>query len=254
MNSFWSVFLFQVLIIGIIVYLGIRRTNLTELLSGGVLIVVAFGIIIFSIRDLSPEERSHWLLKPIQLVGIGDGPSTRTAASAAPSGVPAKAASHRDAYGSSQRHFETKRAEFAQQYAAAPNEIRKSAVWNAANEWTINFAKQDGLSATKWIARVSKITTDQGGGRANVELVSDYAGMNITYRASGSASLRSGTLIYDKVADLSLGDIVEFDALFSASDKKGFDEASWTERGSLEQPVFTISLIDVRKWVGKPDI
>ncbi|MGO4705854.1 hypothetical protein AB4072_08770 [Microvirga sp. 2MCAF38] len=254
MSSFWIVFIAQVSIVGIVIVLWQRNSGLSEVLSGGILMLFAFGFIILNMSNLTQAERDHWLLKPIRLIGIGDRSTTKAPATAlapVPGGAPSKANAFQNAYGSSQREFETKRADFAQQYVTAVNEIKKSAVWNAANEWTINFAKQQSLTANKWIARVAKISTDQGGGKADVELVSDYAGMNITYRAAGSSSLKSGTLVYNKLAELSLGDIVEFDALFRESSKKGFDEDSWTERGSLEQPAFRINLTDIRKLADK---
>ncbi|MBF9234618.1 hypothetical protein [Microvirga alba] len=245
MSSFWIVFFAQITIISIVIGLWTKKSGPSNILAGGIMSFIAAGFIIFNYGDLAPEDKNHWLLTPVRFVA----PTGQTKA-ATVSNRTEKQVSFKDAYGVAQRTFETKRLEFAQQYAAAPNEIKKSAVWNAANQWTINYSKQEGLTATRWIGRVAKIATNQGGDWAEIELVSNYEGMNITYHATG---LKSGTLVYNKVAELSSGDIVEFDAGFSESSTKGFSEGSWTERGSLEQPVFVVSLTDIKKWMAKPN-
>ena len=62
-----------------------------------------------------------------------------------------------------QEEFEIKRNSFREAYSDAPNEIKKSAIWVEANEWTGEFGKKCGWKINNWYGTIEDLSTDQGG-------------------------------------------------------------------------------------------
>lgn len=152
-----------------------------------------------------------------------------------------------------QREFERKRSSLHGMYLRAPNEIRKSAIWTDANEWTRQFAEDRGWEVQDWYGRLSGLDTDQGGALLWLTVTSKRFGITVEYRTNSSrllgadrTMLRKGSKVYDQARDLEVGDYVYFSAELIADGSKGIEELSFTELGSLSKPEFVVRFTDLR--------
>ena len=80
-----------------------------------------------------------------------------------------------------QETFETKRAEFKQQFLSAKNDIKRSTAFNNAANWSENFKDNIFDSDEYWYGKIIDIRTDQGGTKAAVEIRSSKYGIQIDY-------------------------------------------------------------------------
>ncbi len=153
---------------------------------------------------------------------------------------------------SAQDRFEQARVALEKAYNDAPNEIKKSAVFNQANETTVKLAGQEGFVAKNWHGVVSQISTDQGGAHAFLVIKSGL-GYPVTYKTTQmtafdvGTAIRRGTPMYEKLGALSDGDRVVFTAQFIRDRARGLREVSLTEEGSLSEPEFLVKFQDIKK-------
>ncbi len=147
-----------------------------------------------------------------------------------------------------QRNFESKRWTFYKSYDTAPNEIKKSSIWVAANKWTKSFANNN-ENFINWAGKIVRLETDQGGDYLYLSIVSSKDGFNKIYYKTWNNSLsdighntviKKGSTLYNQVANFKIGDFVKFSGEFIKSERKGLKEASLTEEGSLQEPEFIV--------------
>ena len=150
---------------------------------------------------------------------------------------------------SEQVEFQEARNTFYSSYQNAPNEIKKSNVFNASREHTCTYKQKYGDSFSNWTGTVSTLSTDQGGDEVTVfSIVSDEQGIPVVYKELG---IKRGSPLYTQISELAIGQKVYFsftfeDESFSTNVKECFDEMSITELGSLEEPEFRVSFKSIR--------
>lgn len=149
-----------------------------------------------------------------------------------------------------QREFQESRNSFFSAYEAAPNEIKKSDIFNNSRKHTCSFKSKYGDSFTSWTGTVANISTDQGGDEVTIfSIVSNEHGVPVSYQQMG---IKRGTALYKQISELSIDQKVYFnfsfeDEAYSSNVKECFDERSLTELGSLEEPEFRVNFTAVRK-------
>ncbi len=157
-----------------------------------------------------------------------------------------------------QKDFESKRWNFYKSYDAAPNDIKKSAIWVNANNYTKQFVKKN-EKFTKWVGIVKSIYTDQGGATVELKIESNlYFDRSLndvsyhTYNKIIPNSLpKKGSKVYNQISDLAVDDFVYFSGIFIKDEKKGIYERSLTENGSLEEPEFEVIFTNIEKFTIK---
>lgn len=153
-----------------------------------------------------------------------------------------------------QEQFEAVRQQAARDYERAPNEIKKSAVFNRANVAAKKIVAHDGFVARGWQGIVSSLTTDQGGNYAFLVVKSEL-NSRVKYMTVSSAlfddetetAIKKGTALYRTLSDIAVGDRVVFIARFLPHSQRLIREMSLTEQGSLSEPEFLVRFQDVRK-------
>lgn len=151
-----------------------------------------------------------------------------------------------------QEQFEATRQQAARDYERAPNEIKKSAVFNRANVAAKNIVARDRFVARGWQGTVSSLTTDQGGNYAFLVVKSGFNSrvkyMTVNNTAFGDeTAIKKGTALYRTLSDIAEGDRVVFTGRFLRYPQRLIAEMSLTEYGSLSDPEFRVRFQDIRK-------
>jgi len=157
-----------------------------------------------------------------------------------------------------QEEFEIKRNSFREDYSDAPNEIKKSAIWVEANEWTRQFGRSRGWKINNWYGTIEDLSTDQGGDFLTLSISSRKFGTRIDYETwnnrfsdmDDNTMPKKGSKIYNQAAELLEGDYVYFSAELLSDSEKGIKESSMTESGSLRAPEFKVRFTDIRPEIG----
>lgn len=152
-----------------------------------------------------------------------------------------------------QTEFETKRNEFYEKYRQAPNEIKKSAIWRKANEWTKHFYIEHGSEIIDWYGKINRLSTDQGGDVLHVSIGSSISGTQIQYRTMNNrfsdlgyhTMPEIGSRIYEQASNFKVGDYVYFSLEFVPNTEDEIWESSLTELGSLQNPEFIVWFRDI---------
>jgi hypothetical protein len=148
-----------------------------------------------------------------------------------------------------QAEFQEARNSYYQSYEAAPNEIKKSDIFNASRTHTCSFKEKYGDTFNNWTGTVADISTDQGGDEIlKFSIESDEQGVSVSYQQMG---IKRGSPLYKQIAEFTIGQKVYFtfsfeDEAFSTNVKECFDEASLTELGSLREPEFRVTFKSIR--------
>lgn len=148
-----------------------------------------------------------------------------------------------------QAEFQEARNSYYQSYEAAPNEIKKSDIFNASRTHTCSFKEKYGDTFNNWTGIVDDISTDQGGDEIlKFSIVSNEQGVAVSYQEMG---IKRGTSLYKQISEFAIGQKVHFsfsfeDEAFSTNVKECFDESSLTELGSLEEPEFRVNFKSIR--------
>lgn len=153
---------------------------------------------------------------------------------------------------SQQEIFETKRAEFKQQFLSAKNDIKRSSVFNNAANWSENFKDNLFDLDEYWYGKIIDIRTDQGGTKAAVEIRSSRYGIQVDYETDNELFtvydeliIKKGSKLYSQLADLEIGQYVKFKFNFIDGGNRGVFEKSITEEGSITEPEFVVKFISI---------
>lgn len=141
-------------------------------------------------------------------------------------------------------------------YQQGINEIQKSIAFNDCNKRRADFADQNRIS--NWVGTITAIATDQGADVVRVDISSNAGGFTIGYNTNNNrfsdffsnTLIRPGTPLFNKVANLVVGQKVNFDGEFVADPEgnNGLWEFSLTEKGSVTQPIFVVKFSDIRPY------
>ncbi|MDP2209177.1 MAG: hypothetical protein Q8K98_10475 [Bacteroidota bacterium] len=145
-----------------------------------------------------------------------------------------------------QRLFESKRASFWKNYNIALNEIKKSQIFNEANNWTASNYSY----GTYWRGTIKQLSTDKGGSKVDISIESTQSGFTVEYRTSMSffedkSMIRSGTAVYNQLSDVAVGDEVFFVFSFIPDKERSIREGSLTESGSMYKPEFIVDFTEI---------
>lgn len=147
-----------------------------------------------------------------------------------------------------QRNFESYRSSSWKRYQAEANEIRKSQIFNETNAWTSsNYSSKP---IRYWRGTIRRLSTDKGGSKVEVAVESKVAGVAVEYRTSmalwsDESTIQSGSLVYDQLADINVGDDVFFSFSFIPDEDRGVREGSLTESGSMYNPEFIVKFSEI---------
>ena len=143
--------------------------------------------------------------------------------------------------------FHTMLKEYCTYYDAQNNEIKASEVYTQANRQKKIFAQKLKWNFTNWTGNIVEISTNQGGNWADLTIRSNIENFKISFvdmRILGGGGIRKGSKIYNQISQLKEGSPVIFSGRF-LSGKRGIEETSLTEWGSLCGPVFSIKFTNV---------
>jgi hypothetical protein len=153
---------------------------------------------------------------------------------------------------SQQEIFETKRAEFKQQFLSAKNDIKRSSVFNNAANWSENFKDNLFNANDYWYGKIIDIRTDQGGTKAAIEIRSTKYGIQIDYETDNELFtvydeliIKKGSKLYNQISDLEIDQYVKFKFNFIDGGNRGVFEKSITEEGSITEPEFVVKFITI---------
>jgi Cu/Ag efflux protein CusF len=147
-----------------------------------------------------------------------------------------------------QDEFETARNNFYSKYVDAPNQIKKSDVFNESRKHTCLFEQKHGRTFYDWEGEIDAISTNQGGDEISYFAVTSIKS-SISYK---QFDIKRGSALYNQIAEFKEGDKIKFDfkfndEAFSTNVKECFDELSITEDGSLSDPEFSVSFLTIKK-------
>ena len=138
--------------------------------------------------------------------------------------------------------------DFSVKYEAAPNDVKKSMVFNSAREFDTAFFKKTGNVVTDWQGSVESMATDKGGknlsfkvkvgtrGEFRIEFEQGY-----TFEETmGGMGIKPGSAVYKQVAELTEGQCVRF------SGKVTPHEGSSSESGAMSEPEYRIAFTSVK--------
>lgn len=150
-----------------------------------------------------------------------------------------------------QSAFEKARISRFNSYKSAPNEIKKSQVFNEANEETVRIALENHERMDGWIAKLNTIETSQGGLDVTVKMESP---LKSTYRSETTLGfgITKKDPVYNQIGELKEGDLVRFSGTLvrnpmTLKDPKPIFERSLTEEGSLEEPEYVVKISAISK-------
>ena len=143
--------------------------------------------------------------------------------------------------------FHTMLKKYCTYYKAQNNEIKASEVYTQANRQKKIFAQKLKWNFTNWTGNIVEISTNQGGNWADLTIRSNIENFKISFvdmRIFGEGGIRKGSKIYNQLSQLKEGSPVIFSGRF-ISGKRGIEEISLTERGSLCGPAFSTKFTNV---------
>jgi hypothetical protein len=148
-----------------------------------------------------------------------------------------------------QQNFHRMRSTFRNEYKTKNNEIQKSDVFTDAENATLKFAENFDWTFKNWSGKISEITTNKGGDRLFISVISDVGDQRIKYTVPscviGECGIPKGDPVYQQVRNLEVGQSVLFSGKFSANEKGKVNELSVTEVGSIELPEYTVEFLNI---------
>ncbi len=140
-----------------------------------------------------------------------------------------------------------------EEYNAAPNELKKSAIRTKRGK-LIRSALNGDLRISGWIGKLMLMKTNSEG-KAFIEIQLENTNITIKTWNNAISDLLDNTLIpqesrlYSEISELLIGERVVISGIFLPSDKYDFvREASLTESGSMSSPEFVFKFDAVRKY------
>ena len=134
------------------------------------------------------------------------------------------------------------------EYNEGKNDIQKSEVYNQVNEQKSEFGGKINWHISEWKGNVMKISTNQGGDYADVEIVSEHNSIEISFEdlsILGFGGVQKSDAVYEQLKELSEGDPVIFSGELNKGER-GIEELSLTEQGSICSPEFGINLTSIK--------
>lgn len=137
---------------------------------------------------------------------------------------------------------------FAEQYKSASNDIKKSQLRQGRKDAIA--ALFPNLVVTNWTGSLKSLRTDSEGNASIVVQLDDASAtvktMSTAAFDTASTMIKKGSAIYEKIANLNVGEKVVFSGAFIAGDKDHLKEMSITEAGSMSAPDFLFRFSDIR--------
>ncbi|TYP95426.1 hypothetical protein LX73_0729 [Fodinibius salinus] len=135
-------------------------------------------------------------------------------------------------------------------YNEAKNDIKKSEVFNQVNEEKRKFAQSLNWEVTNWRGNIMSISTNEGGDYADVEITTVYDDIEISFEDErpfgvGSGGVSNSESVFNDLSNLKEGNAVIFSGKLYKG-KKGIEEMSITEHGSICAPEFNFDLTSVK--------
>ncbi len=140
--------------------------------------------------------------------------------------------------------------EYTDDYEAAPNELKKSAV-RSERKQAIRQALKGNTSVSGWIGRIYEMGTT-GEGEAYISIKLGDSDLQIkTWNNSFSdisdhTLIKHGTSLYNALSELDKGTLVEFSGRFLKDSRDFVKEGSLTEEGSMTDPEFLFRFSEVK--------
>lgn len=141
-------------------------------------------------------------------------------------------------------------------YAEGLNDIQKSLAFNQCNKDRLQFSRERKISG--WVGEITDISTDQGAEVVSVTLNTTTDGFRmsfgtVTNRVSDYATdsmITPKNPLFNVLAQMKEGELVSFDASFlpHPESSRGLWESSLTERGSMDEPEFSVRFTDIRPY------
>jgi hypothetical protein len=141
-----------------------------------------------------------------------------------------------------QAEFESKQAEFAQQYTDGRNDVARSNTFNESNSWSADFMKEDNYCFYDWKGTLLTLSTNKGGGSARGRIISGH----IVY----IIELSSSSPAYQKLANVDTWGDVRFSGVFQVKKNGILEENSITEVGKMLNPEYKVTLTDISVGAG----
>ena len=138
--------------------------------------------------------------------------------------------------------FASEMAKFRDRYNAAPNEIRKSQVFNEARAFEDHFFADSQHRVTNWEGWVERLETNHGGTKLKLRVTIGRSAAKITFEQGYGLfdKIKSGSEVYQAASSLQEGGCVLF------SGKVNGRERSLTEKGAITAPVYEIVFSSVK--------
>lgn len=130
---------------------------------------------------------------------------------------------------------------FGDDYRAAPNEIKKSAIYNDARAYARAFFSERQDRLDDWQGWVTSIATGTGGESLSLMVQVGAKGMfghAVVFKQSG---IPKGSPVYQAVAEFKEKDCVQFSGVVDP------EETSATEFGAMGKPSFSIQFAAIRR-------
>lgn len=134
------------------------------------------------------------------------------------------------------------------EYNEGKNDIQRSEIYNKVNKEKERLGQKLDWQISDWKGNIMTISTNQGGDYADVEIVSEYNSIEISFEdlsTFGFGGVHKDEAVYDQLRNLSEGDPVIFSGKFEQGER-GIQELSLTERGSICAPEFAIDLTNIK--------
>ncbi len=149
--------------------------------------------------------------------------------------------------------FHAKLKEFKIKYAEQDNELKKSAVYREMVSFLRSYLGNGRV--VNWEGQLTDIGTNEGGQKLYIKIESEFDDKEITYATWNNelsdmltySMIPLNSSVYKDVEKLNKGDNVLFTAAFISDSKRGFNEQSLMEEGFVDDPVFTLKFISVKK-------
>jgi hypothetical protein len=145
--------------------------------------------------------------------------------------------------------------DFKSQYNKASNELQKSSIAKKRLDSLLNVLQKskDKTNIQGWVGRIKTLsTTGEGNAHIAIKLEGSRDIVLSTWNNELSdipfgSLVKSGTAVYEKIAQLAEGDTVQFSGSFFFYNGE-INEQSMTEDGSMTAPEYTLGLDDISKF------
>ena len=138
------------------------------------------------------------------------------------------------------------------EYAAAPNELKKSAIRTKRGN-LIKSALNESLKVTNWVGKLTRMETNRDG-KAIIYIKLEGTDIQVQTWNNALSDIGDQTMIpqdsniYATVAEMSVGHQVVFSGTFIGSDRDYVKESSLKEENSMLEPEFIFKFDSIREY------